>query len=169
MQKTLRRAIAIGLIQAVWLLGGFTLLTHLLPAAPHASLRATTGLVGMAVLFGGILHAMQRARAETQGPISYWGALRVGLLVALVVAAIVSLASLFYVTVLAPGFRAEMIAEAAAGAQAANRSPAEVEAARAVASREFSTAAQVLMPLVAQSLAGLVFSLLLAIFFRRKG
>ncbi len=168
MNKTLRRAVLIGCIQAAWLLCGFTLLTTLLPQVPRASLRATTGLLGMLVLLGGIGFAMRQARREAEGDFTYLQAMRAGLVVSGVVAVTVSLASLLYVTVLSPGFAARMIDEAVANARAVGASPEEVERARRSAAREFSTAAQVLMPLVAQTVAGAFFSSILAVFFRQK-
>ncbi len=168
MKTTLRRAVLIGCIQAAWLLGGFTLLTALLPRVPRASLRATTGLLGMLVLLGGIGFAMRQARRESEGSLTYLQALRVGLAVSAVVAVTVSLASLLYVTVLSPGFTTRMIGEAVAGARAAGASPEQIEMARRSAAREFSTSAQALMPLVAQTVAGAFFSSILAVFFRQK-
>ena len=167
MKQSLRYGAVLGLIQVVWLWGGFQLLKALAGGVPHGKLRAITGLVGMVVLFFGVFGAIRR-EARTRGGLPYGQGLKVGALVSLTVAVIVALSSLLFVTVIAPGEAAQMIEEVGNAARQAGASPEEIARQLEGARREFSPAGQVAAAFVAQSVMGTLFSAVLAAFFRPK-
>src|SRR5689334_7366727 len=104
-KSTLRSGTFLGLLMAVWLIGGFSFLTLLHLNTDKATLRTLTGGLGLVLLFMGILYAIRSSQKRAAPkPFSYFMAFKTGMLVAITVAVIVSLASFVYIKFLNPHF-----------------------------------------------------------------
>jgi len=169
MIQTFKRGLLTGLIVATWLIAGFSVLKTILPNSPHYILRTITGLLGLIILFTGILSGISKAKAAKKGnPFTYIDALKTGVIISITVAIVVSLASVLYVTIINPGFTDDMVKEAETALSRSHATPAGAAQRLAAVRNEFSVRSQMIIPLIAQSVCGTIFSLILGLFFRTK-
>src|SRR5882762_1279594 len=89
MKKEIRIGIATAGILCVWLFGGLYLIGSMHLADRLSYLRAITGLLGLVVLFAGVLFGIRKAKEENQ-TFTYWQALKTGVIISLTVAVIIS-------------------------------------------------------------------------------
>src|SRR4051812_18391721 len=112
MNSSFKWGLLTGLLVSVWLIGGFSLFVALFGKTPHSTLRALTGSLGFIILFMGIFYGMKTEKAKIRSSrFTYFNAFLSGLIVTIVVAVIVSLASFLYVKYLYPGFTEDMVNE----------------------------------------------------------
>ncbi|HEX4850179.1 MAG TPA: DUF4199 domain-containing protein, partial [Puia sp.] len=79
-----------------------------------------------------------------------------------------SLASLIYLKFINPGFQDDMIREARSSLVSSGANQVEIERKLSSVREEFSVQSQATAPLIVQTLAGALFSAILAIFIRKK-
>ena len=166
---TIKKGLLVGTIESVWLLSGFSFLKWLSLNIPQAKLRALTGLLGLVILFVGILYGLKKTRDNSvNADFTYLKSLKTGMIISVVVALMVSLFSLVYVTLINPDFSVDMMREAEASLKLSGASPSEIEQQVGNIKAEYSTLRLTTAPLIVQPIAGTVFSLILSIFFRSK-
>lgn len=169
MRHTLKGGLLTSLYLIVWLFGGFTILRLLSIPISTGSLRTLTGALGLVILFIGILQSMKAARKSSlDKSFGYWAAFKSGFFVALIVAICLSLASLIYLNFINPRFQDDMIREAKASLESSGANPEDIERKLRMVRDEFSIKSQSTAPLIVQTLAGSLFSAILAFFFRKK-
>ncbi|MDP4263313.1 MAG: DUF4199 domain-containing protein [Bacteroidota bacterium] len=169
MHPTIKRALAAGFFISLWLLGGFSILKSLSLPVPQSDLRTITGLLGLVILFTGIMYGIRKAKTDRkEDNFSYARAIKTGILISVIVAIIVSLASLLYVTVINPGFTNDMVRETELSLEKSGATPAEMAKKLSRARNEFSVTGQFISGLIVQSAAGTLFSLVLGLFYRTK-
>ena len=160
MRSSIPTGILTGLIVSIWLISGFALLTALPLQLPQATLRTLTGVLGLVILFIGILYAVKNSKARmADNQFSYFMAFRSGLTVAIIVAIMVSLASFVYVKFINPQFAEDMMKEAETSLKTSGASNQEISEKLTRIQKEFSLSSQIIAPLIVQTLAGTVFSL----------
>lgn len=162
-----------GLITAscvtIWLFGMFTLLNSLPLQAPKATLRTLTGALGVVVLFIGIMLGMRSVRGKVEsGMFGYTMALGSGIIITLIVALTVSIVSYLYAKWINPNLAEDMVKEAANSLKAAGASVEATVKKLDSVRKEFSPQSQLLAPLIVQTVAGSLFSIILAFFLRTK-
>jgi len=154
---------------ALWLLAGFSILASLSLSIPKVTLRTLTGLLGLVILFTGILYAMRGVKAKiSPNRFSYFMAFKSGFMVAVIVAIVVSFASFLYLKFINPGLPEDMVREAEASLKASGATAEEISGKLIAVRKEFSMQAQIIAPLVVQTVAGSIFSLILAFFLKDK-
>ncbi len=99
---------------------------------------------------------------------SYAKAVRTGIMISVIVAIIVSLASLLYVTVINPDFTNDMVREGELSLKESGSNSAEITKRLSRVRNEFSVTGQLISGLIVQSVAGTVFSLVLGFIYRSK-
>ncbi len=115
------------------------------------------------------MYGISKAKTSRKGDnFSYWQALKIGITISLIVAIIVSLASLLYVTVINPGFTNDMVSEAELTLKKSGAGTAEITKKLSAVRNEFSVAGQTIGSLIVQSITGTIFSLVLGLFYRSK-
>jgi hypothetical protein len=168
MRSFVRFGLLTGLVSGIWVISSFTLVGCLDRAfhlgIPAARVRAYSGLLSIIILLLGIVLGMRDAGRRNAGPISYGMAVRTGIMIAVLTGVIVSAFSLFYCTVINPGYSTYMVQEAEAAMVAAHARPETIGPELDKVRREFSTSSQVIMALVGQIVVGTVGSLILGLF-----
>ncbi len=169
MNDTLKKGLFVGTIQSIWLFGGFSILRSASLDIPQSTLRALTGVFSLVILFVGILYGIKRTRDNSKdNDLTYWKAVKTGVTISLVVACMVSSFSVFYLTLINPGFAADMVKEAEQSLKQSGATPEEIAQQLDKVRSEFSSRSQVITGLVLQSTMGTLFSLILSIFLRSK-
>jgi hypothetical protein len=153
----------------IWLFGAFSLLSLLLLHIPKETLRTLTGALGLVVLFIGILLGMKSVKMNPgNGKFDYLKALGAGMIITLIVALTVSLASFLYAKWINPNLAEDMVKEAANSLKAAGTGVEETAKKLESVRKEFSPQSQFVAPLIVQTIAGCLFSFTLAFFLRNK-
>ena len=169
MKPVIKWGLLTGLFVAVWLLAGYSILASLSLSVPKVTLRTLTGLLGLVILFTGILYAMKGMKAKiSPNKFSYSMAFKSGFMVAVIVAIVVSFASFLYLKFINPGLPEDMVREAGASLKASGATAEEISEKLIAVRKEFSIQAQIIAPLVVQTVAGSIFSLILAFFLKDK-
>lgn len=169
MIESIKKGLLVGTIESIWLLGGFSALKLLFSDAPQSILRTLTGLLGLVILFAGILYGIKKVRDHSHPEnFSYLQSVKTGAIISVVVGVMVSVFSLAYVTLINPGFANDMVREAEKSL-AGSRLPADVIHQKLESVRsEFSTARLVVAPLFVQPVMGVLFSLIISLFLKKK-
>ena len=169
MNSNIKRGILTGLLVATWLLAGYSILAFLFPGVAKVILRTLTGALGLIILFIGILYAMKSMKAKFSGKrFTYLKAFSTGFVITVIVAVVVSLASFLYIKFINPGLTDDMVKEAEASLKASGVTAEEMSGKLIAVRKEFSLQAQIIAPLIVQTVAGSIFSFILAFFFRHK-
>jgi hypothetical protein len=162
-------ALITAVIISFWLIGGFSFLSVFFSQTPKVKLRTLTGGIGLILLFIGVLIAIRSAKQHFHGrKFSYLMALQSGLTVSVIVAIVVSFFSFIYLYFFNPAFTADMVNEAKNSLQASGASSEEIASKLAHVKREYSLPALIIAPLIVQTAAGSVFSLLISLFYFDK-
>jgi hypothetical protein len=162
-------ALITAVIISIWLIGGFSFLSVFFTQTPKAKLRTLTGDIGLILLFIGVLIAIRSSKQRFRGrKFSYFMALQSGLTVSIIVAIVVSFFSFIYLYFLNPSFTEDMVTEAKNSLQASGVSSEEIAKKIAHVKNEFSLPALIIAPLIVQTVAGSVFSLLISLFYFDK-
>lgn len=171
MKSTLKFGLVTGIISSVFLLGFFSLLVWLNQkngwGMQAGTIRGIGGLLSIPIQAIGIYMAMQNTKKLT-GMLSYGQALKTGLLVAATVAVVVATFSIFYCTLLNPGYAEFMVKDAQKAMIASGKSQQQINQESAAVARQFSTGMQVMMALVGQFFTGLIISLIIGLFIKTK-
>lgn len=165
MSKEIKLGLATAAILFIWLFGGYYLAGSIF-GGRLSNLRAITGLVGLVFLFAGIFLGIRRARQENQ-TLTYWHALRTGIIISITVAVVISVAGGLHFF-LNPYYANDMISEAEQSLRQSNLSPSELNEKLDSVKLQYSFPMQIIQPLIAQSVAGIFFSAILSFFFRTK-
>jgi hypothetical protein len=169
MKKIIAGGVLTGIIVSIWLIGGFSVLVLLKLDLPKATLRTLTGALGLVILFTGVWIGIKSAKKEHESErFTYFDAFKSGFIISVIVAVIVSLASLIYVTFINPHFADDMVKEAALSLKASGASHQQVTEHLNAVRNEFSRRSQIINPLIVQTAAGTIFSLILAFFLKKK-
>jgi len=132
------------------------------------SIRGISGLITVLILAIGIYLSMKSVKIKQQGMLTYGQAIRAGITVAVITALITALFSFIYCTMINPGYQEYMVNEAKKAMLARGESEQDIAQHLISVQREFSTTAQVLMALIAQSVVGTIISLIMALFIKTK-
>ena len=165
-RKEIKIGIATGGILCVWLFGGFYLAGNLHLAGRLSNVRAITGLIGLVVLFAGVFLSIRKGKEENQD-FTYWQAVKTGVIVSLTVAIVISFAGGLHV-LLYPQYANDMVKEAEQSLRQSNLTVDEINTKLESVRKEYSLFMQMTQPLIAQSVAGTLFSIILSFFFRTK-
>jgi hypothetical protein len=169
MSQALKWGIITALCVVVWLFGMFAILNALPLSIPKTILRTVTGALGLVVLFIGIGLGMRSVRGKVEaGKFDYFTALGSGIIITLMVAVIVSIVSFLYVKWINPHIAEDMVKEAANSLKAAGAGVEETAKKLDVVREEYSPQSQLVAPLIVQTIAGSLFSIILAFFLRKK-
>lgn len=130
-----------------------------------ATIRGIIGLVILVILGVGIYTAMQAARRNNNGVLTYKQAFLPGLLTGMVTGIITAICGAVYCTLINPGYAAYMVAEGKKALEAqgllTNQSVTALQ-------QQFSTGGQIIQALIGQTLCGAIISAIMAIFIRTK-
>jgi len=162
-----------GMASGVWGLVSFTVVGWLNNAAFHGSIPATqirsySGLFSLIILALGIYLGLQQARTRNGNTLTYGQAVKTGIGIALVTAALVAAFTWLYCAVLNPGYTEFMVQDCQRTMTAAGKSPAVVAQCVQSTRKEFSTGAQVAQALIGQAVVGTLLTLILGLFLRTK-
>ena len=133
-----------------------------------ANVRGISGLLTIIIQATGIYFSMTRVKTAQFGSITYKQAFKAGVTVAVITALITAFFGLIYCTVINPGYADYMVNEARKTMLAAGKSSKQIADDLVGIKWQFSTVGQVVQALVAQSVAGSVISLIMAIFIKNK-
>lgn len=169
MIQAFKWGIITALFVTIWLFGMFTLLNSLSLNMPKATLRTLTGALGLVVLFIGILLGMKSARAKVEsGQFDYFKAFGTGIIITLIVALTVSIVSFLYAKWINPNLAEDMVKEATNSLKSSGAGIEETAKKLESVRKEFSPQSQLIAPLIVQTAAGSLFSIILAFFIRNK-
>ena len=169
MNQAIKWGVFTGTIVTIWLFGGYSILTSISLNLPKVTLRTLTGLLGLVILFIGVFCGMKAAKAKISGDgFSYFVAFKSGFIVAVIVAIIVSLVSFLYVQLINPHLPDDMVKEAETSLKTSGATTEEISRKLSAVRKEFSAQAQLIAPLIVQTVAGSIFSLILAFFLKKK-
>jgi hypothetical protein len=132
------------------------------------SIKGISGLITVLILAIGIYLSMKSVKIRQQGTLTYGQAIKAGITVAIITALITAFFSFIYCTVINPGYQEYMINEAKKAMLAKGESQRDIAQHLVSVQREFSTIAQVLMALIAQSVVGTIISSIMALFIKTK-
>jgi cellobiose-specific phosphotransferase system component IIC len=102
------------------------------------------------------------------GSLTYVQAVKTGLIVAITIAIIVAIFSLFYCTVINPGYAEFMVHDAQKAMLAKVESQQDISQASVAVRKEFSAGMQVTQALVGQFVTGAIMSLIIGLFIKTK-
>lgn len=167
-----KQALITGLITGIFAIGSFAITDSLNKklgwGMQTATLRGLTGLLTLVILGIGIYTGMRRIKKSNSGKLTYGQAVLAGFIIALVTGVITALISLFYCTMINPGYTAYMIAESKKAMSADGKNMAEITAATPVLEQQWSNAGQMIQALIGQTVCGTVIALILGIFIKTK-
>jgi hypothetical protein len=166
MRKEIKIGLATAAILCIWLFGSFYLSGSFHLGDRRETIRAVTGLLGLVVLFSGVLFGIRRAQEENQ-EINYWTAFKTGLTISIIVAVVLSVVAGLHVLVY-PQYTNDMIREAEASLKQSGLSSDEIDKKLASVKMEYSFGMQMIQPLLVQTIAGSLFSAILSFFFRTR-
>ena len=164
----IRNGLLTGVALTTWLFGGFSFLKSLSLDTPLSTLRTLTGVLGLVILFIGIFYGVKKSRDNSSHKFTYLQAVKSGVIISIIVAIMVSTFSFLYVTTINPDFANDMVKEAEQSLKQSGAAPEEISRRLVSIREEFSVSSQIIIPLIAQSTMGTVFSFVLAIFLRSK-
>ena len=166
MKLSPRFGVLTGLLVGLWNISCFTIVSRLNSffsiGIPPERIRAYSGLFGLIILILGIYLGIKAAKRKSAGVISYGQAVKTGVLIAVITAAIVACFGFLYCTVINPGYTNFMVSEAEKTLIAAKKAPAEIAQQLERVRNEFSTGSQVLQALIVQSVVGTISSLIIS-------
>lgn len=165
-KEIIKTGFATAVILCVWLFGSFYISGSLQLGSRLAMIRAVTGLLGLVVLFVGILFGIRKAREENQA-LTYGKAFTTGLIISVIAAVVLSIVAGLHV-VIYPQYTADMIREAEQSLKQSGLSAGEVNKKLESVKMEYSFAMQMVQPLIVQTIAGSIFSFILSFFFKGK-
>jgi hypothetical protein len=173
MTSFLRYGFWTGILTGLWSLSSFTIVNWLNSTAFHDSIPATqirsySGLFSLIILGLGIYLGMKQARARNANLLTYGQAVKTGVLIACITALFVGLFSFLYCAVINPGYTEFMVRDVQHSLTVAGKTPQEIVRGMEAARKEFSSGAQVGEALLGQSVMGILLSLILGLFLRRK-
>ena len=133
-----------------------------------ATIRGITGLLTLVILAIGIYSGMSAVKRANAGQLSYGQALLTGIMVALTVGLTMMVLGFIYTHYINPGYFDYMVAEGKKEMVAEGKSPSEIAAGVTGLQWQFSAAGQAIQAMVAQTGAGTIISLVMAVFMRTK-
>lgn len=165
-KEIIKTGLATAGILCVWLFGSFYISGSLHLGSRLGTIRAVTGLLGLVVLFIGVLLGIRKAREENQ-TLTYGKAFTTGLIISVIVAVVLSVVAGFHV-IIRPQYTEDMIREAEQSLRQSGLAASEVNQKLESVKREYSFAMQMMQPLIVQTIAGAFFSFILSFFFKTK-
>ena len=132
-----------------------------------SGIRGISGLLSIPVQAIGIYLAMQNFK-KTNGWLTYWQAVKTGIVVAATVAVIVAIFSFLYCKFTNPGFAGYMLKDAQKQMQAIGKTHQQIISSSAAISAQYTTGAQVFMALTGQFVVGTIVSLLIGLFVKKQ-
>lgn len=172
MKSTLKYGSITGIIVSIFATGFFTLVNGLNTSngwgMQPSGIRGISGLLTILIQATGIYLAMQAVKKEQDNVLTYGQALKTGLLVAVLTAAITAFCSFIYCAVLNPGYARYMVTEAQKVMIADKETQQQIAEHTKAMQAEFSTGMQVIQALVGQFFVGTVVSLIMGIFVKTK-
>ena len=172
MKSFVKFGLGTGLLVSAWNLSCFTIVSWidktLLLGIPVARIRAYSGLFGIVLLIIGVYVGIREAKKKNENQITFGEALRTGIFISLISAAIAGLFAFIYCTIINPGYADYMVRDAESTLMASKKTSKEISQELIQVRNRFSTTTQVLQALIAQSVMGSIGSLIISLFIRSK-
>jgi hypothetical protein len=171
MKQTLKTGVLTGLISGVFLFSFFTLGAWLNTkynwGMQAASIRGVGGLLSIPIQAAGIYLAMQNVK-KLAGSLSYWRAIKTGLVVSITIAILIAIFSFIYCQFINPGYAEFMVHDAQKAMMAKGEGQQDIDQDSIKVAKQFTTGMQVMMALVGQFVSGGLISLIIGLFIRTK-
>src|ERR1700729_2726646 len=159
MKNVFKRGLFTGIIVTIWLFGAYAIVTALPLNIPKPTLRTLTGLLGLVILFLGVLSGMKAARSAIPAEqFNFYTAFKSGFIVAFMVAIVVAFSALIYLKFINPNMPEDMVREAEASLKASHAKADEISSRLIAVRKEFSIQGQLIAALIVQTVAGSIFS-----------
>ena len=172
MKSFFKYGLLTGLLVGLWNLSCFTIISWINKTLslqiPAAKIRAYSGLFGLIILILGVYYGIKEAKRKNENQITYGKAIKTGVLISLMTAAMVAFSGFLYCTIINPGYQEYMVKEAERTLIAAKKTPEEINQQLIKVRSYFSTGSQVKQALIVQSVVGSVSSLVIGLFVRTR-
>jgi len=133
-----------------------------------SGIRGIAGLLTILILTIGIYIGLRAVKNNRSNSFSYWQAVRAGVIIAVITAAITSICSFLYCTVINPDYTNYMVQAAEREMIEAGEAKTQITAQLVEVRKNFSTPAQVGMAFVGQLVMGLAISFILSALIQKQ-